>query len=177
MGPFVQQLRSLEDLISKAQDGGAGVPNTELEGRMQRAEQALQDILREAQISEGDESRSPFRRREFIVLESTAILGHRLFHGCRFSRCLCPALAEGEGLSVTFSWNLDGGDKKAVACIHLLGFHRFDISQSKSLFQPSMMFESLYTDFKRSYLPFFLLVFRGYEITQSPVGQGKEPRE
>lgn len=53
MGPFVQQLRSLEDLISKAQDGGAGVPNTELEGRMQRAEQALQDILREAQISEG----------------------------------------------------------------------------------------------------------------------------
>lgn len=53
MGPFVQQLRSLEDMISKAQDGGAGVPNTELEGRMQRAEQALQDILREAQISEG----------------------------------------------------------------------------------------------------------------------------
>ncbi|KAF6293069.1 laminin subunit gamma 2 [Rhinolophus ferrumequinum] len=53
MGPFVQQLRSLEDLISKAQDGGAGAPNTELEGRMQRAEQALQDILREAQISEG----------------------------------------------------------------------------------------------------------------------------
>lgn len=63
MGPFVQQLRSLEDLISKAQDGGAGVPNTELEGRMQRAEQALQDILREAQISEGDEGQSPFRRK------------------------------------------------------------------------------------------------------------------
>ena len=30
------------------------VPDTELEGRMQQAEQALQDLLREAQISEGD---------------------------------------------------------------------------------------------------------------------------
>lgn len=53
MGPFVQQLRSLEALLSKAQEGGGGAPNAELEGRMQRAEQALQDILREAQISEG----------------------------------------------------------------------------------------------------------------------------
>lgn len=53
MGPFVQQLRSLEALLSKAQEGGRGAPNAELEGRMQLAEQALQDILREAQISEG----------------------------------------------------------------------------------------------------------------------------
>lgn len=53
MGPFVQQLRSLEALLSKAQEGGGGAPNAELEGRMQLAEQALQDILREAQISEG----------------------------------------------------------------------------------------------------------------------------
>ncbi|XP_019490991.1 PREDICTED: laminin subunit gamma-2 [Hipposideros armiger] len=53
MGPFVQQLRSLEALLSKAQEGGGGAPNAELEGRMQQAEQALQDILREAQISEG----------------------------------------------------------------------------------------------------------------------------
>lgn len=53
MGPFGQQLRSLEALLSKAQEGGGGAPNAELEGRMQQAEQALQDILREAQISEG----------------------------------------------------------------------------------------------------------------------------
>lgn len=53
MDPFAQQLRSLEALISKAQHGGGGAPNPELEGRMQQAEQALQDILREAQLSEG----------------------------------------------------------------------------------------------------------------------------
>lgn len=52
MDQFVQQLQSLEALVSKAQ-GGGGAPNTELEGRMQQAEQALRDILREAQISEG----------------------------------------------------------------------------------------------------------------------------
>ncbi|XP_057584126.1 laminin subunit gamma-2 [Hippopotamus amphibius kiboko] len=53
MDPFMQQLQSLETLISKAEGGGGAVPNTELEGRMQQAEQALWDILREAQISEG----------------------------------------------------------------------------------------------------------------------------
>lgn len=62
MDPFMQQLRSLEALISKAQGGGGGAPNAELEGRMQQAEQSLQDILREAQISEGDEGRLPFRQ-------------------------------------------------------------------------------------------------------------------
>lgn len=88
MGPFVQQLRSLEALLSKAQEGGGGAPNAELEGRMQRAEQALQDILREAQISEGDDGRLPSDGREFVVLESTATLGHRLLCGYPFSRCL-----------------------------------------------------------------------------------------
>ncbi|XP_012495418.1 PREDICTED: laminin subunit gamma-2 [Propithecus coquereli] len=53
MDQFMQQLQSLEALISKAQAGGGAIPNTELEGRMQQAEQALRDILREAQISEG----------------------------------------------------------------------------------------------------------------------------
>ncbi|XP_036128726.1 laminin subunit gamma-2 [Molossus molossus] len=53
MDQFVQQLQSLEALISKAQGGGGGASNPELEGRMQQAEQALRDILREAQISEG----------------------------------------------------------------------------------------------------------------------------
>ncbi|XP_027790818.2 laminin subunit gamma-2 [Marmota flaviventris] len=54
MDQFMQQLQSLEALISKAQGGGgAAVPGSELEGRMQQAEQALRDILREAQISEG----------------------------------------------------------------------------------------------------------------------------
>ncbi|XP_058395887.1 laminin subunit gamma-2 [Diceros bicornis minor] len=53
MDQFMQQLQSLEALISKAPGGGGAVPNTELEGRMRQAEQALQDILREAQISEG----------------------------------------------------------------------------------------------------------------------------
>lgn len=62
MDPFAQQLRSLEALISKAQHGGGGAPNAELEGRMQQAEQALQDILREAQLSEGDEGQLPFRQ-------------------------------------------------------------------------------------------------------------------
>uniref|UniRef100_A0A4W2DYL2 Uncharacterized protein n=1 Tax=Bos indicus x Bos taurus TaxID=30522 RepID=A0A4W2DYL2_BOBOX len=53
MDQFMQQLESLETLLSKAQAGGGAVPDTELEGRMQQAEQALQDLLREAQISEG----------------------------------------------------------------------------------------------------------------------------
>ncbi|MBV94907.1 Laminin subunit gamma-2, partial [Eschrichtius robustus] len=53
MDQFMQQLQSLETLISKAQGGGGTVPNTELEGRMQWVEQTLRDILREAQISEG----------------------------------------------------------------------------------------------------------------------------
>ena len=50
----MQQLESLETLLSKAQAGGGAEPDAELEGRMQPAEQALQDLLREAQISEGD---------------------------------------------------------------------------------------------------------------------------
>ncbi|XP_077013314.1 laminin subunit gamma-2 [Tamandua tetradactyla] len=52
MDQFMQQLQSLEALILMAQ-GGGGVPNAELEGLMQQMEQALRDILREAQISEG----------------------------------------------------------------------------------------------------------------------------
>ena len=54
MDQFMQQLESLETLLSKAQAGGGAEPDAELEGRMQQAEQALQDLLREAQISEGD---------------------------------------------------------------------------------------------------------------------------
>ncbi|XP_070122516.1 laminin subunit gamma-2 isoform X1 [Equus caballus] len=50
MDQFMQQLQILEALILKAQ--GGAVPNAELEGRMQQAEQALRDILREAQISQ-----------------------------------------------------------------------------------------------------------------------------
>ncbi|XP_010638850.1 laminin subunit gamma-2 [Fukomys damarensis] len=57
MALFMEQLQGLEDLISKAQGGDGLVPNSELEGRLQQAEQTLQDILREAQISE-DASRS-----------------------------------------------------------------------------------------------------------------------
>lgn len=55
MDQFLQQLQSLEALVSRAQGGGGGVPSPELEGRMQQAEQALRDLLREAQITEGDE--------------------------------------------------------------------------------------------------------------------------
>lgn len=64
MDQFTQQLQSLEALVSKAQDGGGGtVPSGELEGRMQQAEQALRDILREAQISEGEEANCLSARR------------------------------------------------------------------------------------------------------------------
>lgn len=49
----MQQLQSLEALVSRVQGGGGAVPDAELEGRMQQAEQALQELLREAQISEG----------------------------------------------------------------------------------------------------------------------------
>ncbi|XP_075384313.1 laminin subunit gamma-2 [Tenrec ecaudatus] len=52
MDQFMHQLQALEALMSKAQGGGA-VPNPELESRMQQAEEALQDILRDAQVSEG----------------------------------------------------------------------------------------------------------------------------
>lgn len=50
---FTQQLQSLELLVSKAQAGGGDGPNAELERRMQQAEQALRDMLGEAQVSEG----------------------------------------------------------------------------------------------------------------------------
>lgn len=65
MDQFTQQLQSLEALVSKAQGGGGGgtVPSGELEGRMQQAEQALRDILREAQISEGEEANCLSARR------------------------------------------------------------------------------------------------------------------
>lgn len=64
MDQFTQQLQSLEALVSKAQDGGSGtVPSGELEGRMQQAEQALRDMLREAQISEGEEANCLSARR------------------------------------------------------------------------------------------------------------------
>ncbi|XP_037001564.2 laminin subunit gamma-2 [Artibeus jamaicensis] len=53
MDQFAQQLQSLEALVAKAAAGGGGAPNAELEGRMQQAEQALRDMLREAQVSEG----------------------------------------------------------------------------------------------------------------------------
>ncbi|XP_069890397.1 laminin subunit gamma-2 [Dipodomys merriami] len=52
LGPFMQQLQNLEALVSQTQGSGGTVLNSELEGRMQQAEQALQDILREAQIAE-----------------------------------------------------------------------------------------------------------------------------
>lgn len=54
MDQFTQQLQSLEALVSKAQGGGGAVSSAELEGRMQQVEKALQDILREAQISDGE---------------------------------------------------------------------------------------------------------------------------
>lgn len=50
---FLQQLQSLEALVLKIQAGGGSLPNAELEGRLKAAEGTLQDILREAQISEG----------------------------------------------------------------------------------------------------------------------------
>lgn len=51
-----------------------------------------------------------------------------------------------------FSWDLNDGDKRAVACIHMLGFYYFAISQLKSLFQPSVIFDDLAP--QRAYLPF-----------------------
>ena len=63
MDQFMQQLQSLEALVSRVQGGGGAVPDAELEGRMQQAEQALQELLREAQISEGDEGQFPFRQK------------------------------------------------------------------------------------------------------------------
>lgn len=62
MDQFKQQLQSLEALVAEAQGAGGGAANAELEGRMQQAEQALRDILREAQISEGDEGHFPSRQ-------------------------------------------------------------------------------------------------------------------
>lgn len=60
MGQFSQQLQSLEALVSQAGNGrGGAVSGSELEGRLQQAEQALRDILREAQISEGEEGQLP----------------------------------------------------------------------------------------------------------------------
>nr|XP_051697376.1 laminin subunit gamma-2 isoform X2 [Oryctolagus cuniculus] len=50
LDPFLQQLWSLEALVSTAQ--GGAVPDAELDGRVRQAEQALQDVLREAQGSE-----------------------------------------------------------------------------------------------------------------------------
>ncbi|XP_027724386.1 laminin subunit gamma-2 [Vombatus ursinus] len=50
---YLQQLQSLEALVLKVQAGGGALPNAELEGRLKEAEGTLQDILREAQISEG----------------------------------------------------------------------------------------------------------------------------
>ncbi|XP_058525689.1 laminin subunit gamma-2 [Ochotona princeps] len=47
---LTEQLRNLEALVSKAQ--GSAVPDSELEGRLQQAERALQDILQEAQVSQ-----------------------------------------------------------------------------------------------------------------------------
>lgn len=63
MDQFMQQLQSLEALVSRAQGGGGAMPDAEMEGRMRQAEQALQDILQEAQISEGDEGQLPFRQK------------------------------------------------------------------------------------------------------------------
>lgn len=103
MDQFAQQLQSLEDLVSKAQGGGGGAPNVELEGRMQQAEQALRDMLREAQISEGDGGHFPFRQERVHSLESIATRGLRLLCGYHFSGSRCPALAEGQGLSEIFS--------------------------------------------------------------------------
>lgn len=79
MDQFAQQLQSLEALVSKDQGGGGTVPNAELEGRMQQAEQALRDILREAQISEGEKGQLPISQ-ESHVLERIVILGHRLWY-------------------------------------------------------------------------------------------------
>ena len=42
----------------------------------------------------------PSDRREVAVLESIVRLGRRLCCGHQFSRCLCPALAAGKGLTV-----------------------------------------------------------------------------
>ena len=83
MDQFMQQLQSLEALVSRAQGGGGTMPNPEVEGSMRQAEHALRDLLGEAQLAEGDEGN----------LSSSV--------GYQFLGCLCPALAEIKGLSVT----------------------------------------------------------------------------
>jgi hypothetical protein len=99
MGQFMQQLQSLEALVSKAQSGGGAVPNPELEGRLQQAEQALQEILREAQISEGEESQLPIQQGKIHILERMVTPDLSVFCSQQLSKCLQPALALGERTS------------------------------------------------------------------------------
>lgn len=56
-------------------------------------------------------------------------------------------------MSVTFSWEMNGGDKRAVACIHLLSLHQLAIGQPKSPCQPSSMIDHP-ADFKEAHPPF-----------------------
>lgn len=100
MEPFVQQLQSLEDLVSKAQGGGGGAPNAELEGRMQQAEQALRDMLREAQISEGDGGRFLFSQER---MQSPRKHCHPRSQTLLWVPVQRVSLPEGQGLPVTFS--------------------------------------------------------------------------
>lgn len=87
----MQQLQSLEALVSRAQGGGGAMPDAEMEGRMRQAEQALQDILQEAQISEGDEGQLPFRQREFIISCWVSVLWVSLSSTCRDRRTVCDS--------------------------------------------------------------------------------------
>lgn len=91
MDQFSQQLQSLEALVSQAGNGrGGAVSSSELEGRLQQAEQALRDILREAQISEGEEGQLP-NSKEVHVLGRSVTLGHKVFCGCQLcSICSQP---------------------------------------------------------------------------------------
>lgn len=95
---FMQQLQSLEALVSKAQGGGgAAVPGAELEGRMRQAEQALRDILREAQISEGEKGPRPCSQKRTDGWKEVLDTGHRLFLGHWFSRCVPQPLTGWKG--------------------------------------------------------------------------------
>lgn len=117
MAQFMEQLQGLEALISKAQGGGGTIPNSELEGRLQQAEQALQDILREAQISEGEEGQLPFRQERGHVLERITARCPRISCGRRCSRGLQQPLPRWKG-GCDGLLGLSDGDEKAVVCLY-----------------------------------------------------------
>lgn len=161
MDQLTQQLQSLEALVSRAQGGGGAVPSGELEGRMQQAEQALRDILREAQISEGEAANCLSSRRFNFHSGSQTVGGYHLCGN------LQPALAWVEVLSMTFFWHLNDRVKNCHGHLSLTNFFS----------HLSLSHSALWVNWVSLHQPAFLFVRRCYESPQPPAGQGKEPRE